>query len=281
MRESHQLTEHLHLPDWPSLMKRLHLPETHQTLEHLHLPEWSHLPEHPHLPGMPQPPEHLHLPVSPHLPEHLPMLKRPNLPESPQPSGAASPAGASPPSEATQPARVIPAGFSPPARAPAPEDLAVTTPPFLRLLPATKVPLAEAKEGKVEAPELSAKQKEAMRLQLETEPEARAKVTALLPPYSPVLELLEAMVEARSEVAGVTHQSQLDQSLATAHPRAPQRLGRHHRTGGGGGQAVSALSPGLRLLRPPPARRHAPPHWPGGCPRTGLRSQLGAHLAAG
>ena len=58
----------------------------------------------------------------------------------------------------------------------------------------------KAKEGKVKAPELSAKQKEAMRLQLEKESEVRVKVTALLASCSPVLELLEAVVEASPEV---------------------------------------------------------------------------------
>ena len=58
----------------------------------------------------------------------------------------------------------------------------------------------KAKEGKAKAPELSAKQKEAMRLQLEKETEVQAKVAALLASCSPVLELLEAVGVVSPEV---------------------------------------------------------------------------------
>ena len=53
------------------------------------------------------------------------------------------------------------------------------------------------KEGKVKAPELTPKQKEAMRVQLEKEAEVREKLTNLLASASPVLLLLGAIAESR------------------------------------------------------------------------------------
>ena len=56
------------------------------------------------------------------------------------------------------------------------------------------------KEGKTKVPELSVKQKEAMKVQLEKEQEIRAKVSSLETLAAPILLLLTAVAEERPAV---------------------------------------------------------------------------------